>query len=219
MPFSLTRITAPMREPLTIDEVKDYLRIIDDSQDNVLTMLIQAARSSVELYLRRALLPQQWRLTLDRFPGSWPYTYGYGQVQSPKREIHLPICPLISVDSFVYPDPSTLAPLTLSTYQLITDAEPARIQPAYGTAWPIAAWTVGDIHINFTAGYRDSETSPVIGSVELPESIRVAMLFIIGHWYENRESQEIPLGAENLLQPYRVFDFAPIANNFERYPR
>lgn len=218
MSFSLTRLVAPTREPLTLDEVKEYLRIIDTSQDNVVTMLITAARTQAEQYLRRALLPQQWRLTLDRFPGSWPYTYGYGQVQSPKREIHLPICPLISVDSIEYPDPSTLAPVALTDYQVVY-AEPGRIQPAYGTAWPSAACTVGDIHIDFTAGYQDVETSPAIGSVEMPEQFKVAMLWMIGHWYENRESQDIPPGATNLLQPYRVWDVAPVASNFDRFPR
>lgn len=218
MPFSLTRLVAPTREPLTSTEVKDYLRIIDTSQDSVVTMLIQAARSRTELYLRRALLPQQWRLTLDRFPGSWPYTYGFGQVQSPEREIHLPICPIISVDSITYPDSSTLAPVTLTDFQLV-EAEPARIQPAYGTAWPTAAWTVGDIHIDFTVGYQDSESSPAIGSVVMPAEIKIAMLWMIGHWFENRESQDIPPGAINLLQTLRVWDVAPVANNFERYPR
>src|SRR4051812_20820114 len=121
MPFSLTRLVAPTREPLTSTEVKDYLRIIDTSQDSVVTMLIQAARSTTETYLRRALLPQQWRLTLDRFPGSWPYTYGFGQVQSPKREIHIPKSPLISVDSIFYPDPSTLVQTELTDFQVVED--------------------------------------------------------------------------------------------------
>nr|WP_113869635.1 head-tail connector protein [Brenneria salicis]NMN90973.1 gp6-like head-tail connector protein [Brenneria salicis ATCC 15712 = DSM 30166]RBP57332.1 gp6-like head-tail connector protein [Brenneria salicis ATCC 15712 = DSM 30166]RLM28535.1 hypothetical protein BHG07_17250 [Brenneria salicis ATCC 15712 = DSM 30166] len=42
--------------------------------------------------------------------------------------------------------------------------------------------------------------------------VQVAMLLLIGHWYENRESvnignitSAIPFATESLLQPYRIY--------------
>ncbi len=46
----------------------------------------------------------------------------------------------------------------------------------------------------------------------LNDSIRAAMLLMVGHWYENREavivgsiSSELPLAVECLLHPYREY--------------
>lgn len=44
------------------------------------------------------------------------------------------------------------------------------------------------------------------------EDIQVAMLLLVGHWYENRETVivgqsaiAIPFAVESLLQPYRIY--------------
>ncbi|MEI7247978.1 head-tail connector protein [Pectobacterium carotovorum] len=44
------------------------------------------------------------------------------------------------------------------------------------------------------------------------DDVQVAMLLLIGHWYENRETvvigqtaQAIPFAVESLLQPYRIY--------------
>ncbi|MBK0032745.1 phage gp6-like head-tail connector protein [Erwinia sp. S43] len=46
----------------------------------------------------------------------------------------------------------------------------------------------------------------------LDDDIRVAMLLLIGHWYENREgvtvgvtATTVPLAVDALLQPYRIY--------------
>ncbi|MCW2485942.1 phage gp6-like head-tail connector protein [Candidatus Symbiopectobacterium sp. NZEC127] len=46
----------------------------------------------------------------------------------------------------------------------------------------------------------------------LTEDVQVAMLLLIGHWYENREAvviglsvQPLPFAVESLLQPYRIY--------------
>lgn len=220
MPYSLKRLSGPSREVLTADDVKTQARVFISADDAYITgVLIPSVRSATEIYLNRALLPQRWRLTLDRFPGSWPYTYGYGMVQSPRREIHIPISPLISVDNFQYPDPSTLQPTDVPPgYQLVF-GEPSRLQPAYGTAWPIAAWTIGGIVLEFTAGYQDDQASPIVGTEIMPPEIKHAMLMTASHWYNNREAQEIPDGALNLLSPWRVWDFTPVADNWGRFAR
>jgi uncharacterized phiE125 gp8 family phage protein len=217
MPFSLIQITEPSHEPLSLAEVKDFLRVDATDQDAVLTALIVAARSHVEQYLNRALVSRKFRLKFDRTPGSWPFSYGFGSsLLSPYREIHLPICPVISVDSFTAVDMNTGLPVDVE-YQLSTESEPARLQPPYGQAWPISRWVIESIAIEFTSGYEDNTVSPVVGVI--PEPLLLAMKLMIGHWYENRESQVMPDAAKNLMAPYRVWDFAPVMNNWERWAR
>lgn len=218
MPFSLIQITDPSHEPISVADAKDYLRIDSTDQDAVIGGLITAARIEVEEYTRRVMVNHQFKLSFDRFPGSWPFSYGFGSsLLSPYREIHIPLCPLVSIDSFKMIDMNT-GELTDVEYQVSTDSEPARLQPPYGQAWPIARWVLDAGQITFTAGYGDTSLSPVVGS-NPPEPLLLAMKLMIGHWYENRESQEMPKAAENLMRRYRVVDFAPVMNNWERWAR
>jgi len=222
MPFALKQITQPSHEPVSLAEIKDFLRVSYSDQDDILNALITTARVSVEQYTRRILVNQQWMLVVDKFPGSWPFSYGFGAtLLSPYREIHIPLCPLRSVDSFQYVDMNTgnLVTMTEGTdYQVSTGAEPGRLQPGYGQAWPISRWVLDSIQITFTAGYGDTQQSPVIG-VDPPQPILHAIRMAVAHFYENREAQEMPGAVKALLDPYRVFDFAPVMNNWERFGR
>lgn len=54
------------------------------------------------------------------------------------------------------------------------------------------------IAVTYTAGYGDDAEN-------VPEQIKQAILQIVGHLYENRESQGIPPLAEDLLSLYKVW--------------
>lgn len=221
MPFSLKQITPPTHEPVSLGEMKDFLRISANDQDGVLGGLITAARVTVEQYTRRAMVYQQWKLVFDKFPGSWPFSYGFGAtLLSPYREIHIPICPLSSVDSFQYTDMNTgeLVTMVEGTDYQVSMAEPGRLQPGYGQAWPIARWVLDAVQVTFTAGYGDASLSPAVG-VDPPETLKLAIKLTVGHFYENRESQEMPPAVKNLIDPYRVWDVSPVLNNWERFGR
>ena len=62
-----TLVSAPATEPVSLAEVKSYLRIDGTADDAVLTILIASARRSAEEYTKRAFITQTWQLTLDRF--------------------------------------------------------------------------------------------------------------------------------------------------------
>jgi uncharacterized phiE125 gp8 family phage protein len=73
------------------------------------------------------------------------------------------------------------------------------------------AWPTDMLHNN-----NPIEIEAMFGyaaSSDIPQSIKHAMLLMIGHWYENRENtitgvgintHEIPSGAKSLLEQYRV---------------
>ena len=54
----------PIQEPLTIDEVRTYLKISIKQEDEFLLSLIKSARAHVESVTGRALLKQQWQMDL-----------------------------------------------------------------------------------------------------------------------------------------------------------
>jgi len=63
----LARITAPGGEPITLAEAKLYLRVDGSSEDAFITDLIVAARLSAEQWLKKSLLTQSWRLSVECF--------------------------------------------------------------------------------------------------------------------------------------------------------
>lgn len=64
-PRKAVRTVNPSIEPVTLSEVKAYLRIDHSDDDNFLSGLIEAARDAAEVYLRRSLITQTWVLTYD----------------------------------------------------------------------------------------------------------------------------------------------------------
>lgn len=179
--------TAPSGEPVTLAEAKSHCRIDEADDDSLVTALITAARRQAEHILWRALLTQNWELTLDTF-----------QVD----EIVLPHPPLQSVTSITYLD-STGVRQTLDAgeYQVVTDEIVGYVLPAYGKSWPACRQQPGSVVVTYVCGYGKA--------VDVPQPIRQWMLLQIGHWYENRESSAerapAPLPfVDGLLDAYRV---------------
>ncbi len=76
---------------------------------------------------------------------------------------------------------------------------PGRITKAYNEDWPNTLGHVNDVTVQFVAGY----TSPD----QIPQTIRQAIMMIVGELYKNREEPDIkgfPEGVNQLLGPYRV---------------
>ena len=174
-------------EPITLDEVRQHLRLPDDTtEDDLLLGLIKTARVYCENHTRRALAEQTLETYQDRFTGADP--------------ILLPYPPLLSVVEIGYTDSTGQETiLTDSDYVVDTDCEPGRVMPAYGTIWPVfAPYPAMCVRIRFVAGFA-----------VLPEPIRQALILLVGHWYENREAtgtakDQTAFSVHALLAPYRV---------------
>jgi uncharacterized phiE125 gp8 family phage protein len=78
-------IDGPAVEPVTLTEMKTYLRIDDDQEDELVAGLIKAARLMVEAASRRILVEQRWRVVLDRWPEG--------------GAVMLPLSPLMDLES------------------------------------------------------------------------------------------------------------------------
>ncbi len=56
-------VRKPLIEPVTLEEVKDYLHIEHDTEDNLLAHFIQSAREYIEEFVGRAFMTQVRRVT------------------------------------------------------------------------------------------------------------------------------------------------------------
>ncbi|MGB0934824.1 MAG: head-tail connector protein [Alphaproteobacteria bacterium] len=60
--MKITCLTAPTHEPVSLEEVKGYLRVDGSADDAMLETMIGSAREVVEAYVGCILLKQTWRL-------------------------------------------------------------------------------------------------------------------------------------------------------------
>lgn len=167
--------TPPVSEPITTAEAKLHLNLDDSSCDSSLvSSLIIAARRWCEERLCQQFVTATITLTLDHFPC---------------REgglIEFPRSPLISVDaaspivSVKYYDSSNVQQtLIASKYDYDLTSKPGRLRPSYGNYWPTTYSRMGAVEIKYTAGYG--------AAAAVPQTIKQAILLLVGHWYANRE--------------------------------
>ena len=133
-------ITPPIVEPVTLQQLKDHLRITHDDEDTILETYLKAARMYAETTLCwRAFIEQELELVKDSF----------------SRQIKLPRPPLQSVTSITYTDKDgATETVDAADYIVDTDSEPPRIVTAYGKSWPVATlYPVSAVRVRYTAGY------------------------------------------------------------------
>lgn len=199
--MGLTLVTPPALDPVSLAEARAQCRVANPDDDGLLAGYVLAARHYAETYTRRAFVSQAWELTLDY---SWP-TERIGGYWS--YRITLPRPPVSSVASITYVDQLGVTQTLAADQYRVAKVETGEtvIEPAYGVIWPGVREQLATITVRFTAGYGASPG-------DIPEPIRQAMLLLIAHWYENRETvnvgnitSELPFTTAALLAPYRVY--------------
>ena len=122
------------------------------------------------------------------------------------KEIDLPYAPLQSVTSVKYIDTGGVEQtFSDGSYTVYTySSHPGEVGLNYDEEWPQTRRIEDAVIVQFKAGYGDA------GS-DVPKPILQAMLMLISHWYENRESTvvgtiatQVPQAADMLLMPYRI---------------
>lgn len=192
MPTAFELVTAPASEPIDAATAKAHCRVTSSAEDVFFDRAIPAARRHLESTYGLALITQTHKGTLD----AWPL-----------KPLQLQPYPVSALNSVKVWDGSALTAQTLSGFQLIA-GRPARVAIAVGGAAPAPARPYAGIEVEFVAGFGDAE--------DVPEEIIQAMLMLVAHWYENREtviigaketkvSSEVTRGVDDLMFPYRAF--------------
>lgn len=185
--YSISEVTPPASEPVTLDETKLHLRVDEDADDDYITSLIKVAREDVEMRTRRTLMPTVFDMFLDRFPNPYDSKNPYVLFKKCPYQIPLPRLPLLSLsdddDFFIkyYDTNGDIQELIEDTdFEIDRLSLPARVRPVTGLTWPDTYDKFNAVNIRFTAGYLDAAS--------VPEVAKQGMKLIIGDIYENRES-------------------------------
>jgi len=182
-------------ETITLAETKLHLRVDVTDDDDLIDTLIGAALEIVEAWTWRKIGTGTLTQYCDSFPSS-----GIIQLKSP---------PLTSVTSITYIDTNgDTQTLSTDIYDVDITTEPGSVRRAYDQSWPSTRAENNAVTITYVAGYADANSTP--------DTIKQAMLLLIGHWYANREqvfvgpraeATEVPMAVQTLLRRNTVETF------------
>lgn len=197
MPARLVVVTAPAREPVTLDEVVTFARIDtgNTNEDPLLADLIAAARRRCEQHQASAYITQTWDLMLDAFPTLHESPDAFSPYNLIDAAITIPLHPVQSITSVTYTlSDGTPTVLPAGDYVLDAASIPARLVPQVGTFWPRdLLQAVNGIAVRFVAGYGANES-------DVPAHLRLAIKQLVTFWYTNRDAMpDIPAEIDALL--------------------
>lgn len=206
MTQTVKTIAAPTALPVTVNEQRSHMRILDDDggHDEVIRKAIAAATAVFESKTGRAIYPRTLRLLLDRFPCK------------DGGKIYLPKPPAIQVISINYLDTnSQQQTLDEDAYQVDVDHVPARVAPAADTSWPeTRSGLMGAVWIDFRAGYgtlvEGEGENPDTVTPATPDDVKAALQMLAAHFYENPEATTnlqlvaVPMGAAAIIEDYTM---------------
>jgi len=193
--------TKPTVEPVTLAEAKAHLKVTYTNEDSLITAMIQAAREEAENYTQLAFVEQTIEESFDRFPSACPNNFF--------SSLWLSRSPLYDTASLVikYQDTDN-AEQTLATskYDIDDKVKPGCITPAYNESWPSTANVKNSVTVTYKAGFGTT-------AADVPQTIKQAMLLMIGNWYEKRsDDPQTPFtrkigNAQALLDRHRITEF------------
>jgi uncharacterized phiE125 gp8 family phage protein len=183
-------ITPPAVEPVSLADAREWLRLVETNEDDLVAALIAGARGIVEAATRRRLVTQTWRIVHDRWPGPGDRR---GGLRSSPTTVAIPMAPLQSVAAIrVIGAGGAAQTLAASSYALAGAPEEARI--VFNIAPPDPGAPAAGIEIDVVCGYGDAATS-------VPEPLRLAMKMLVARWFENRGDVETDTSVDRLPGP------------------
>lgn len=218
----------PASEPVSVAEMKLWLKQEQNDDDDLIAGLITAAREMCETFTNRAFVTQTWTMSMDALPGYIDrrsvvaqsvrtLSTGAWELIGNRWGFVLPASPVQSVTSLTYNDQNgnlqTLLPGV--SYNADILSSPARIFPVFSTFWPLTQYAPNAVTVTFVCGYgsvkHDGDGNTAWPG---PKSIQTAIKMQAAWLYNNRSSyaQGQGLVVENpavmaLLGQYRDLRF------------
>lgn len=181
---------------ITLTDAKLHLKLATTAEgaaaytyeDVAIQRLINGAYLTAEQRTQRSFAPATKTLVLNGFP------VGSGKIE-------LPWTPVTAIESLEFIDPEGVEQsLDAETLRLDTRPILPTLAPQWGAEWPRT--TDETECITITAS---------VGQEETPPDVEIALLMLIAHHYVRRQGvaeggalQEVPMGVEMLLEPYRI---------------
>ncbi len=151
--------TPPDQEPLTLEEIKAYLKLSSEQENDYIPILIASARAYVESVTNRALLKQKWLMLIKPpYPRSSPLI----KCEMENLEIDLPRPPLLEVESVKMGKESV--PFHVEENKVLL---------------PSSLWNK-EIAVTYWAGYGETQAS-------LPPDLKMAVLMATRFFYDHQK--------------------------------
>lgn len=166
---------------------KERLRIYSSADDADLAILIETAILVIEKATGLIIRQSTWDLIGNCLP------------------LEIKAKPVRSITGIYYDDSAeaeqTIGP---SNYYFLEGTDRIEIFYISGFYGPADMSTrEGCVRVRFTAGYDDGSLTGADPNLTLPPQIELAVLFLVGIWYENREG----VGAEDRFKVPKTFDY------------
>jgi len=202
--------TPPANLPVSVDEVKQHLRLTASSEDAYLESLIDIATDLLQEFCHRKFIEQTitgW-LDAENLMSTWwegSIVAAINAIAS-LRTIELPWTPAISVTSVsMYTLDDVELAVDPNTYRVDTVdlAMPTRITLKESAVWPGGSYrNQNSMQVIWQSGYGPDET-------DIPPGLRQAIKMMVAYLYNNRGDCSGDCvgacGAKSLAQPYRVY--------------
>lgn len=183
--MSPKQLSQPSIEPVSLDEMKTYLKLDHDHDDLMLSAFLIAARVHLENATNRHFITQTWRLELTIPCGT---------------SIELPLQPVQRVlAAAMQSAQGDLLALDLAGFRLHTNQSPATLKLLEPSCWRPGSKLLIDLETGFGPQKED-----------VPAPIRQAIKILAAEWYEKRlvadpaSLPQISTTLMTLLSPYRV---------------
>ncbi|MEM9676744.1 MAG: head-tail connector protein [Pseudomonadota bacterium] len=184
--MTIALLVPPALEPVTLVDVKAHMRIDTNAEDTLISDLIKVGREHVEHVTGQKLLSQTWR----------QYEPGLGLT----REVCARVGPVQSINAVtIYAQDGTPRVLAGQEAWINRTRHQTRIAFAHTV---VPAETINGVEIDLVVGMADT-------AIEVPGSLRHAILLLVAHWYEFRgavpadqQPVSIPPGFEALVRPH-----------------
>jgi len=197
--MSLSLVTAPATEPVTLAAAKTHLRVDSDYDDELISFLIVAAREYGEVFTRRAFITQCWDDQRHAFPcGGEPIW-----LEKPPLQLGTDLAPTPPVVTYVDSEGVTQT-WSATRYTIDAPVGPtarrACLVPNYGQVYPSTRDVVAAVTIRFWAGYGNAAAVPKLLTFCLKEHMRAAELRS-----DPEASQQILRWVSAQLWPFKSF--------------
>lgn len=181
--MSITIVTPPASEPVSLAEAKLFLRIDHNSEDALINTLIGAAREAVEAGCGRALITRRVRENLD----IWRRDAVNGALLSVG-----PVTNIVAVRLLA--DNGAQSVIDPERYRLEGGRDRPRL--VFPPGLPATLRSAGGIEIEYDAGFDDN-------AADLPLALRLATLQVVAALYEARQGEAtVPDAARALMRPF-----------------
>ena len=182
MTVEYKRIDKVEKNIISLDQVKDFIRLSGDDENTMIQLLIDAATKNAEGIMGIDLLTTTYECYMPNFYG----------------DLTLRRAPYQSLVSIEYLKDKVYTTLASSEYKLSEGG-------IYGIIEQIEVPSIDDdvkgVKITFKSGYGDNVS-------DVPADIIMALLQTVHHWYDNRGICGCPDAVNDIYDRYKVIDIS-----------